>query len=132
MSYLKYSWIALVMGILAVGTPAQAEDGICVITAIAFDQNLNPLPVQGESMGTVGTRNLVKGCRRDKLIATDAARAACQGNQESRFVALFRRIDGVDLVRSKDSRAKFNEKNPLMDQATIRMKSCDYWMAMER
>jgi hypothetical protein len=131
MAYLKYLFIVLVM-VLPVGTLAYAEDGVCVVSAIAFDKDLNQLPVQGESTGTVASRNLAKACGQDKVIAIDAAQGACRDNQDARFVALFHRIDGVDLVKSKNSRAGFNENNPAKEKAAIKLKSCAYWIAQTR
>ncbi len=122
----KRVWVALALT-LSLGTAAHAEDAICVITALAFDDNLNPLQVQGVSSGKVTGRNLIKACGKEKLLPIEAARTTCEGNQDARFVALFRRIDGVDLVKSKDSKAKFNEKKPAGETATIKMKSCAFW-----
>jgi hypothetical protein len=131
MAYLTYLFIALVM-MLPVGTLAHAEDGLCVVSAVAFDKDLNQLPAQGESTGTVPSRNLAKACGQDKVIGIDAAQGACQDNQDARFVALFHRIDGVDLVKSKGSRARFNDKNPAKEKATIQLRSCAYWMDQTR
>lgn len=125
MSYARCLLVASVMT-MATGTLAHAEDGFCVITAIAFDQNLNPLAVQGESIGAPSGRNLAKACAKDKVTGIDAAQAACRDNPDAHFVALFRRIDGTDLVKSKDSKAKFKE-DKTREKAIIKMKSCAFW-----
>ncbi len=127
MTYTSYLLIALVVA-LPLGTSAHAEDGLCVINALAFDQNLNPLPVQGVSTGVVAGRNLAKACGQDKLIGVDAAQVACRDNQDARFVALFHRIDGVDLVKSKSSKAGFNENDPAKEKAAIKLRSCAHWL----
>ena len=132
MSYSKYGWIALAILVAAAATPARADDLSCVITALAFDDNLNPLEVQGLAAGPVAEKNPVKACSKDKLIPIAAAQEACEKNPDARFVALFRRIAGIDLVKSKDSKAKFNENKPTAEVATIKMKSCEHWRNQSR
>lgn len=124
---------ASLMGTLvaAVWAPpaVQAEDGVCNITAVAFDADLNRLAEERSAAVMISTAKLARDCANNFAAAVTPAADACRANVGAQFVALFRRLDGVDLIGSKDSRAKFKSAEPDKDKASIKLRSCAFWLA---
>lgn len=79
------------------------------------------------SSGKVAGRNPIKACGKEGVLPIEAAQTACLDNRDARFVALFGRIEGVDLVKSRDSKVRFNDKKLTREVATIKMKSGAFW-----
>lgn len=127
----RSGWKSLVAGaVLAVAsaTSAHADDALCAVTALAFDDNLNTLGILEAAEAVVQGRNPARLCARDTLISQQAAAAACQKSSDAQFIAIVRRVDGVDVINSRNSKVRFKEQKPERDKAIIKMKSCAYWL----
>ena len=124
-------WKCLLAGAamaMTLATSAHADDMLCVVTALAFDDKLNTLGVLGTADRPIQAANPERECARDKALSLLAAQTACGQSAEARFVAILRRADGVDLINSRNSKARFKEQSPDRETAQIKMRSCAYWL----